>query len=60
MDDKSVTLVVREWAGRVGEIPADTSAEPVIGQVNMMGQWVDLHRFTSLPPMRELTTGDLA
>src|SRR5262249_27441619 len=29
--------VVREWAGRVAEIPADTSAEPVIGQVNMMG-----------------------
>jgi enoyl-[acyl-carrier protein] reductase II len=51
--------IVREWAHRVEEIPADTTAEPVIGQVNMMGQRVDLHRFTNLPPMRELTTGDL-
>jgi enoyl-[acyl-carrier protein] reductase II len=51
--------VVREWSDRIGEIPTDTSAEPVIGRMNLMGQLVDMHRFSNLVPMRDYTTGDL-
>jgi NAD(P)H-dependent flavin oxidoreductase YrpB (nitropropane dioxygenase family) len=51
--------VVREWEHRVAEIPTDTSHEPVIGYMNLLGQRVEMHRFSNLVPMRELTTGDL-
>jgi len=51
--------VVREWADRAAEVPADTSTEPVIGHMNLMGQQVEMHRFSNLVPMRGLTTGDL-
>jgi enoyl-[acyl-carrier protein] reductase II len=51
--------VVREWRDRVAEIPADTSDLPVIGHVDLGGERVDMHRFSNLVPMRELTTGDL-
>ena len=51
--------VVREWADRIGEIPADTSAEPVIGTADLPGGRVELHRFTNFVPMRGATTGDL-
>jgi enoyl-[acyl-carrier protein] reductase II len=51
--------VVREWQDRVAEIPADTSALPVIGQMDLGGREVEMHRFSNLVPMRDLTTGDL-
>jgi NAD(P)H-dependent flavin oxidoreductase YrpB (nitropropane dioxygenase family) len=51
--------VVAEWADRVAEIPADTSGLPVVGHVDLGGQHLELHRFSNLVPMRELTTGDL-
>lgn len=51
--------VVEEWADRVAEIPADTSQLPVVGHVDLGGQQLELHRFSSFVPMRDLTTGDL-
>src|SRR5215475_7000605 len=48
---------VRDWSGRGGEIPADTSAEPVIGQMTLLGEQVPMHRFSNLVPMRDLTVG---
>jgi enoyl-[acyl-carrier protein] reductase II len=51
--------VVREWQNRVAEIPTDTSQLPVIGRMNLGGQEVDMHQFSNLVPMRQLTTGDL-
>jgi enoyl-[acyl-carrier protein] reductase II len=51
--------VVREWSDRIDAIPTDTSAEPVIGRMNLMGQLVDMHKFSNLVPMRDYTTGDL-
>jgi NAD(P)H-dependent flavin oxidoreductase YrpB (nitropropane dioxygenase family) len=51
--------VVREWSDRIADIPADTSGEPVIGRMNLMGQLVDMHKFSNLVPMRDYTTGDL-
>jgi len=49
--------VVAHWQDRVGEIPADTSNEPVIGSVNLMGMELDLHKFSSFVPIAT-TTGD--
>ena len=51
--------VVDEWSDRIDEIPTDTSAEPVIGRMSLMGQLVDMHKFSNLVPMRDYTTGDL-
>jgi enoyl-[acyl-carrier protein] reductase II len=51
--------VVEKWHDRVAEIPADTSTLPVIGQTDLGGGPVDMHKFSSLVPMRGLTTGDL-
>jgi len=51
--------VVGEWSDRIDEIPTDTSAEPVIGRMSLMGQLVDMHKFSNLVPMRDYTTGDL-
>ena len=51
--------VVRDWSDRIAEIPTDMSAEPVIGRMNLMGQLVDMHKFSNLVPMRDYTTGDL-
>lgn len=50
---------VRDWSDRVHEIPADTSAEPVIGRMTLLGEQVTMHRFSNLVPMRDLTVGDL-
>ncbi|WP_433056879.1 NAD(P)H-dependent flavin oxidoreductase [Dactylosporangium sp. CS-033363] len=49
--------VVREWADRIGDIP--DSPLPVIGETVLAGQRMPMHRFSSLVPMREWTTGDL-
>lgn len=49
--------VVTQWQDRVGEIPADTSAEPVIGHLDLMGMGFDLHKFSSFVPIAT-TTGD--
>lgn len=51
--------VVREWAHRQEEVPADTSELPVIGQTDLGAGPVEIHRFSFLVPMRERTTGDL-
>jgi NAD(P)H-dependent flavin oxidoreductase YrpB (nitropropane dioxygenase family) len=51
--------VVREWQGREDEVPTDTSTLPVIGQFDLGGQTVEMHRFSYLVPMRGHTTGDL-
>jgi enoyl-[acyl-carrier protein] reductase II len=51
--------VVREWEDRVDEIPTDTSGLPVIGQMDLGGRPVPMHKFSHLVPMRDLTTGDL-
>jgi NAD(P)H-dependent flavin oxidoreductase YrpB (nitropropane dioxygenase family) len=50
--------IVEEWHDRLAEVPTDTSQEPVIGHFNLMGQDVEMHRFSNLVPMRGLTTGD--
>jgi enoyl-[acyl-carrier protein] reductase II len=49
--------VVREWAGRTGDIP--DSPLPIIGETVLGGQRMPMHRFSNLVPMREATTGDL-
>jgi len=47
--------VVQQWQDR----PTDTAERPVIGHTNLGGQDVEMHRFSNLVPMRDLTTGDL-
>ncbi len=51
--------VVREWEGREDQVPADTSKLPVIGHMTLGGQAQDMHRFSFLVPMRDVTVGDL-
>jgi NAD(P)H-dependent flavin oxidoreductase YrpB (nitropropane dioxygenase family) len=51
--------VVRDWRDRVAEIPADTSGLPVIGHTELGGRLLEMHKFSNLVPMRDLTTGDL-
>jgi NAD(P)H-dependent flavin oxidoreductase YrpB (nitropropane dioxygenase family) len=51
--------VVREWSDRIADVPTDPAGEPVIGQMNLMGQLIDMHKFSNLVPMRDATTGDL-
>jgi enoyl-[acyl-carrier protein] reductase II len=51
--------VVEEWGDRVAEIPTDTSHLPVVGHMDLGGQHLELHKFSNLVPMRDLTTGDL-
>jgi enoyl-[acyl-carrier protein] reductase II len=51
--------IVQEWAGREDEVPADNSAEPLVGRFDLMGQQVEVRRFSFLVPMRDATTGDL-
>jgi enoyl-[acyl-carrier protein] reductase II len=49
--------VVREWSGRTADIP--DSPLPIIGETVLGGQKIPMHRFSSLVPMRDATTGDL-
>ncbi len=49
--------VVAEWDDRVDDIPADNNAEPVIGQMDLLGQPTPLHKFANMVPM-EGATGD--
>ena len=49
--------VVAEWNDRVADIPADNSGEPVIGQMDLLGQATPLHKFTNMVPMAG-ATGD--
>ena len=51
--------VVHEWQDRLAEIPSDTSGLPVIGEFDLGGQHLEMHRFSNLVPMHGLTTGDL-
>jgi len=50
--------VVAQWHDRVGEIPRDVEALPVIGRVSMMGMDPQLRKFSMFVPMAS-TTGDL-
>ncbi len=49
--------VVEEWDARVAEIPADNSAEPVVGQMDLLGEPTELRKFTNMVPMAG-ATGD--
>lgn len=49
--------VVEEWDARVAEIPADNSTEPVVGQMDLLGEATELRRFTNMVPMTG-ATGD--
>jgi NAD(P)H-dependent flavin oxidoreductase YrpB (nitropropane dioxygenase family) len=49
--------VVEEWDSRVAEIPADNSAEPVVGQMDLLGEPTELRKFTNMVPMTG-ATGD--
>jgi enoyl-[acyl-carrier protein] reductase II len=51
--------VVRQWQDREDQVPADTSGLPVIGETDLGGQLVQMHKFSYLVPMRDRTTGDL-
>jgi enoyl-[acyl-carrier protein] reductase II len=51
--------VVTQWQDRLGEIPPDTSGLPVIGHLDLGGEHLEMHKFSNLVPMRDLTTGDL-
>jgi len=50
---------VRQWQDRQDEVPTDTSGLPVIGETVLGDQKVEMHQFSNLVPMRDLTTGDL-
>ena len=49
--------VVAEWGGRVAEVPADNSAEPVVGRMDLLGEDTELRKFTNMVPMAG-ATGD--
>jgi len=49
--------VVSQWQDRVGEIPADTSGEAVIGHLSLPGMELDLRKFSSFVPVAS-TAGD--
>jgi NAD(P)H-dependent flavin oxidoreductase YrpB (nitropropane dioxygenase family) len=49
--------VVAEWDAKVAEIPADNSGEPVVGQMDLLGEPTELRRFTNMVPMAG-ATGD--
>lgn len=49
--------VVAEWNDRVVEIPADNSAEPVVGRMSLFAEETELRKFTNLVPMAD-ATGD--
>lgn len=51
--------VVAEWHHRLDEVPVDNSDEPLIGMFDLMGQQVEMRRFSFLVPMAGATTGDL-
>lgn len=51
--------VVRDWQDRLDGIPVDTSELPIIGQMNLGGEELPMHKFSNLVPMRAATTGDL-
>ena len=46
------------WEDRIADIPADTSDQPPLGRMEMLGQETPLFPFTSLVPMTG-ATGDL-
>ncbi len=49
--------VVAEWDTRVAEIPADNAGEPLVGQMDLLGQPTELRKFTNMVPMTG-ATGD--
>jgi NAD(P)H-dependent flavin oxidoreductase YrpB (nitropropane dioxygenase family) len=49
--------IVKEFLGREGEVPTDTSNEPIIGKTILDGQEIVLRRFNSFPVVPP-TSGD--
>ncbi len=49
------TPLVSEWNGRVGEIAVGAEHHPPIGEMDLLGQQVPLHRFTNMVPMQGAT-----
>jgi len=49
--------VVSEWTDRIAEIPADNSAEPVVGTMDLFGEATEMRKFANLVPMTG-ATGD--
>jgi NAD(P)H-dependent flavin oxidoreductase YrpB (nitropropane dioxygenase family) len=53
------TRVVQAWHRRSAEISAGAGDLPVIGYTELDGERVAMHKFSSLVPVRDQTTGDL-
>jgi len=49
------TSLVTEWNDRVDEIAVGPEHHPKIGEMDLLGQQVPLHRFTNMVPMQGAT-----
>ena len=49
--------VVGEWSDRFADVPADNSAEPLVGRMDLFGEETELRKFTNMVPMKG-ATGD--
>ena len=49
------TPLVSEWNGRVDKIAVGAEHHPQIGEMDLLGQQVPLHRFTNMVPMQGAT-----
>ena len=50
--------IVEEYAGREDDAPDDPATQPIIGQMQIGGMDIPLHRFTNIVPMSN-ATGDI-
>jgi NAD(P)H-dependent flavin oxidoreductase YrpB (nitropropane dioxygenase family) len=50
--------IVASYAGREDAAPSDNSGEPIVGVMSLLGQRIELRRFTNLVPMTD-AEGDL-
>jgi len=51
--------LVGEWHEQEDRVPDDPSGLPVVGRTRINGEPVEMRRFSSLIPLRDVTTGDL-
>ena len=49
------TPLVAEWNSRVDKIAVGAEHHPQIGEMDLLGQQVPLHRFTNMVPMQGAT-----
>jgi len=49
--------IVSEWSDRYEEVPADNSAETLVGRMDLFGEETELRKFTNMVPMKG-ATGD--